>query len=107
MRPPSRAAANVTTTACRATPPNNERDDAPMALSTAKSRTRCRAETYTRAATMTAATTHMNRRELSTDCTALCIGRMVSRPTAEEVRTSRPGGLVVGTPLVTTAVTRG
>ncbi|CNL13170.1 Uncharacterised protein [Mycobacterium tuberculosis] len=41
---PSRAASNATINACRASPAMIERDRVPMALNTAKSRTRSRAE---------------------------------------------------------------
>ena len=103
----SAAASRVTTTAWSARLPNNAREDAPSALRTAKSRTRCRADTYSKAATMMAATSHIMIFELLIDEIAPDRWARSLCSTAWLVSTSRPGGTVVGMPCVTTAVTRG
>ena len=64
---PSAAATSETSAAWTAKPTNSTADDAPSALSTAKSRPRSNADTYTNAATITAAINHINSREFSID----------------------------------------
>ena len=67
MTAPSPAATSDTSVAWTANPANSTVDEDPSALSTAKSCARSNAETYTNAATITAAINHMRKRELEMD----------------------------------------
>ena len=101
------AASNDTTTAWRARLPSSSKVDEPKALSTAKSRTRCNAETYNRAAMMMPAMIHMRILVLLMEETAEARESRVRCSTTGVVKAWSPAGTAPGVPVVTTAVTRG
>jgi hypothetical protein len=101
------AASRATITACRARLPSSVVVEEPNALRTAKSRTRCSAETYNNAAMMMPAMTHMRIFVLLIDDTAEARPSSVRCSTPAVVKTCSPGGTDLGTPVVTTAVMMG
>ena len=101
------AASSDTSTAWRARLPSSSMVDEPKALSTAKSRTRCNAETYNRAAMMMPAMTHMRILVLLMEETAEARESRVRCSTTGVLKAWSPAGTVAGRPVVTTAVIRG
>src|SRR5579864_3296992 len=81
------AATSVTITAWVATPANRLPDELPSDFNTAKSRVRSRAETYRRAATITAAINQISVLVLLIDTRASCRGLRVSLLTSFAVIT--------------------